>query len=340
MCKKLVIVLLLTATSPVLAQIAPANSSKALSSKITHGLVDAKERLDAIFRWVTDNIAYDVELYEKYLSGRNMYEDFKLTYRDSVEYNEAVANLVLSRKKAVCDGYARLFKSLCNHARIQCEVVNGGVKSFLSGKLEPHAWNAVRLYGKWHLVDPTWASGHVGETFTKQLDTFYYLTPPEKMFINHLPDHQKWTLLDKSYDSVRFNQSPIEDIAVIKNGLTDFFPKTKMIKLRKGQHTTVWLQFDRSPKDLAIDISAVGEIDTRASRLNLEMTEEVYDSLFNIDPDYFKEIPKIEIVSQKIVQNKIEFVIKPLADINGIQIHVEYGFPALIYTTLNPEIVQ
>jgi hypothetical protein len=239
--------------------------------------------------------------------------------------------MVVTRKKAVCDGYARLFKSLCNYAGIRCEVVSGLAKSSVDGKLEPHAWNVVRFDNKWHLVDPTWASGYVIDTFTKKLDTFYYLTPPEKMFINHLPNEQRWTLLDKSYDSKRFNESPIADIRVVQNGLVDYYPKSKTIKLIPGQPATVWLLFDKSPSDLTIEISSLGWPETRASRLNIELTDKVYDSLYNIDPDYFKTIEKIEIISRKTIQNRIEFVFKPLADIKGIQIHVDSGFPALTY---------
>lgn len=317
------------------SQSTSSNSLKLLSSKITQGLTEPKKKTDAIFYWVTDNIEYDVALYNKWLAGENTYKEFDLNYRDSIEYNEAVAKMVVNRKKAVCDGYARLFKSLCNHAGIQCEVISGMAKGSIDGKLEPHAWNAIRLNNKWHLADPTWASGYVTDTFTKKLDMFYYLTPPDKMFINHLPNEQKWTLLDKSFNSERFSQSPIADIRVIQIGLIDYYPKTKTIKLTPGQPTTVWLLFDKSPSDLSIEISAKGWPETRASRLNIELTDKVYDSLYNIDPDYFKTIEKIQIMSKKITQNKIEFVIKPLTDMNGIQIHVDFGFPVLIYETTN-----
>jgi len=333
MHRYVIVLFFLVTVGPAFSQNTNSSSLKLLSSRITRGLSEPRKKLDAIFYWVTDNIEYDVAIYSKWLSGHNMYEDFDLNYRDSIEYNEAVANIVANRKKAVCDGYARLFKSLCNHAGIPCEVVNGMAKGVINDELQPHAWNAVRLSGKWYLIDPTWASGHVTDTFTKELDMFYYLTPPEKMFLNHLPDEQKWTLLDKSFNAERFSQSPIANIEVIKNGLIDYYPKTKTIMLRPGESATVWLLFDKSPSDLDIEISAKGWPETRASRLNIELTEKVRDSLYGIDPDYFKEIEKIQIVSKKVIQNKVEFVIKPLTDIKGIQIHVDYGFPALMYET-------
>jgi hypothetical protein len=335
-----IVAIFLATVSSGFSQSTNSSSLKLLSSEITQGLTEPKKKIDAIFYWVTDNIEYDFELYNKWLSGQTSYDDLDLNYRDSIEYNEAVAKMVVKRKKAVCDGYARLFKSLCNHAGIQCEIVFGMAKGLLDDKLQPHAWNAVRLYEKWHLVDPTWASGYGSDTFTKRLDMFYYLTPPEKMFINHLPNEQKWTLLDKSFNSERFSQSPIADIRVIQNGLIDYHPKTKTIILTPGQPTTFWLLFDKAPSDLDIEISAKGWPETRASRLNIELTVKAYDSLYKVDPGYFKEIEKIQIMNKKIIQNKIEFVIKPLTDIEGIQIHVEHGFPALLYETTNTKKVK
>jgi transglutaminase/protease-like cytokinesis protein 3 len=202
------------------------DSLRSLSRQITSGITTEREKLDAILFWVTDNIEYDVANYHRSLSGQNIYPDFGINEIDSIKreqaYDEAISCLTIFRKKAVCDGYARLFKSLCTHNGIQCVVVSGQAKTLLSDRLEGHAWNAVRLAGKWQLVDPTWASGYVnGDSFTKQRNLFYYLSSPEAMFINHLPDEQKWTLLDKNFNSKTFGQSPIEDVSVIEKGLTD-----------------------------------------------------------------------------------------------------------------------
>jgi hypothetical protein len=312
------------------------DSLKSLSKKITSGITTERKKLDAILYWVTDNIEYDVANYHRSINGQNIYPDFGIHQTDSIErekaYNDAVACMTIFRRKAVCDGYARLFRSLCTHAGIQCVVVTGKAKTFLDERLERHAWNAVRLEGKWQLVDPTWASGHVnGDLFTKQRDLFYYLTSPEVMFINHLPDEQKWTLLHKNFNSSTFGQSPIEDVAVIKKGLLNYSPQQRELKIKRGQPITLSLQFDKSPENFAINISASGWPETRATRLNIPLTDKVYDSLYNVDPDYFKTIEKVEIISKKIIGNKVEFVIKPLTDIKGINIHVDYGFTALSY---------
>ncbi len=56
------------------------------------------------------------------------------------------------RHGAVCEGYAKSFKSLCDAQGIACCLIGG------SG----HMWNGVCLDGEWHLVDCTWDDDEEG----------------------------------------------------------------------------------------------------------------------------------------------------------------------------------
>src|SRR5688572_31695249 len=75
-----------------------------------------KEKVTAIFRWITDNIAY----HRPYISKNRKRQPAII---DEVEnegalpsLNSRVALKVLRDRKAVCEGYARLFKELCDYA--------------------------------------------------------------------------------------------------------------------------------------------------------------------------------------------------------------------------------
>lgn len=57
---------------------------------------------------------------------------------------------VFVKKKAVCAGYARSYKLLCDELGIKCICVSGTVDG------EPHMVNFVRVKKKWYYVDPTW----------------------------------------------------------------------------------------------------------------------------------------------------------------------------------------
>jgi transglutaminase-like putative cysteine protease len=51
--------------------------------------------------------------------------------------------------KAVCEGYARAFKYLCDKVGIPCELVNGYADV-------EHMWNLVSVNGDWYQLDATW----------------------------------------------------------------------------------------------------------------------------------------------------------------------------------------
>ena len=55
---------------------------------------------------------------------------------------------VLIKKKGICQGYAAAYKLLCDANGIKCKVVTDKVKD--------HAWNIVKIDGKWYNIDVCW----------------------------------------------------------------------------------------------------------------------------------------------------------------------------------------
>ena len=124
--------------------------------------------------WICDNIAYDCDGYET----------------------------VLKKRKAVCIGYANLLAVMCQVAKIDCEIVSGWSKGFgYRGYLKEesdHAWNAVKIAGKWKLIDVTWDAGFVERrTFIKQYSLQWYNLTPYQFGYSHLPEEEKWQLLSE-----------------------------------------------------------------------------------------------------------------------------------------------
>ncbi|MBR3969023.1 MAG: fibronectin type III domain-containing protein [Clostridia bacterium] len=58
--------------------------------------------------------------------------------------------------KAVCNGYARAYQHLLNEVGITAWYVSGTSVSPSSGSVLEHAWNMVKLDGKWYYTDVTW----------------------------------------------------------------------------------------------------------------------------------------------------------------------------------------
>ncbi|MBQ8350617.1 MAG: hypothetical protein IJY20_01055 [Clostridia bacterium] len=77
-----------------------------------------------------------------------------VTYQSDAARAHHAAGALLDCR-AVCDGYAKAFKLLCDAYAIPCLVVPGTATQ--NGKQEPHAWNYVQMGdGKWYAMDVTW----------------------------------------------------------------------------------------------------------------------------------------------------------------------------------------
>ncbi|MBX3165888.1 MAG: hypothetical protein KF760_00695 [Candidatus Eremiobacteraeota bacterium] len=157
-----------------------------------------EEKARSIFRWVADRIVYDVE-------------GLRLDKLPSQQPED-----VLRSRRAVCEGYARLYQALGERAGLQVAFISGR-SSFndalpfkLPNNVAGHGWNAVLLKGRWRLLDVTWAAGAVDAQarFQKGFDDFWYLTTPEQFVFTHFPKDPKWQMLAEPWDSRRFESSP------------------------------------------------------------------------------------------------------------------------------------
>ena len=63
----------------------------------------------------------------------------------------------------------------------------------------------MKIDGHWHLVDVTWASGHIGDKceFVRRFNDYYFLTPPSQFVLDHYPIDDDWQLLS---EPIRLNQ--------------------------------------------------------------------------------------------------------------------------------------
>lgn len=163
-----------------------------LATQITTGIKSDSLKVRAIYDWMTDNISYDVPLFRKI--GRKSAEEFM-----ELQQTEQV----LASKKAVCMGYAILFKDLCNATGIKAEFVSGYSKTVDPQTNRPnipetlHAWNAVKLNEKWYLCDVTWSAGSVDMNegkFFKAKNEAYYLSNSQEFAKKHLPFDPIWQL--------------------------------------------------------------------------------------------------------------------------------------------------
>jgi len=115
----------------------------------------------------------------------------------------------------VCQDYAELFIALCKLSNIENNYVTGDGKTssqdigFYSSN---HAWNVVRVNGRYQIYDLTWAAGTYDDqthTFNRNFNLQYFNTKPEDFISDHFPNNLKWQLLDNPLSINEYINSPV-----------------------------------------------------------------------------------------------------------------------------------
>ena len=166
-----------------------------LASLLSHYAKTEPEKARIIYSWIAYNITYDVPAF---YSGN---------------YGYLSPQGVLRSRKGVCSGYAVLYESLARAMGLEVSVIEGYSKGYgyVVGNTTQvnHAWNAVKINNGWYLLDATWGAGKIDNgQFNKQLDPYYFATPPEQFILKHFPAQEKWQLLEKHYSKQQFDTAP------------------------------------------------------------------------------------------------------------------------------------
>jgi hypothetical protein len=224
-------------------------SPDSLSYKLTSAYITDLEKLRSIFRWVTDNISYKTKNYPFYKRSKHRLEITQPedSVYESKPLNERIAIDVLKQKEAVCDGYARLFKVLCDYAGLRSEIITGYARTNMQqmgSQFKPnHRWNSVLIDSTWHLLDVTWASGFISHSdqFVKAYDDYYFLTPPEDFIRDHYPEDYRWTLLSDPPTLREFYRTPFKHSAFSKYSVSSFAPVKGIIEVSVGDTISIEL---------------------------------------------------------------------------------------------------
>lgn len=162
----------------------PQYATSSIESLVIYGQSYTQSELDLVrfyFVWIADNVKYDTS------------ETISLERNLSKQRPDSV---FLSRK-AICRGYSELLAILCQKSGIDARTVAGFTKkeNEQADFSETHAWNAIKIEGKWHLFDVTWASNYL-ETCGIPDCRFdeYFFRSPEDFSKRHFPFDPIWQL--------------------------------------------------------------------------------------------------------------------------------------------------
>ncbi len=219
---------------------APAETEESLNSLARYLAGPAKndqERARGIYRWIAANVEYDLE-------------GSKAAARKVQTPEE-----VLAERKGVCSEYSALFSKLCELSGLEAVVISGRGKGYgytVGSKIPEeanHAWNAVKIDGKWQLIDSTWGAGHLDpeEGYVQSFEEFYFFTPPEDLVWTHLPQDPSWQLLERPISREEFQGMVYAKPAFFKNEMRIESPIQGIIYADEGVNVTL-----SAPQDIAI----------------------------------------------------------------------------------------
>ena len=144
---------------------------------------------------------------------------------------------ILTTKKTVCEGYAILFKKICDLLNIPCETVPG----FAQGGLLPltpqkelvpnHAWNIVQINNFWYTIDCTWGSSTADmltQTQTRKYTTDWLFLNSDYFRYTHFPTDSNFQLANPKLNETQFKSLPRLE--------PSFFEKYKLLTPLKSEN--------------------------------------------------------------------------------------------------------
>ncbi len=230
------------------------NDISKLANDLTLPFPEDIYKVRAIFKWITNNIAFD---YRFVNSGKEITKPECDGEDDCpsrlLRFESDYLKKILRSKRAVAEGYAKLFKKLCDLCYVQSETIRGYARTrpyqIGNNMGVNHYWNAVLIDTSWYYLDAAWAAGYCAEDeekgvllrFIKDYKNYYWLLPFDKFSRNHYPQNGKWVERPNLSKEQFFNKPHYFSVEVLEN-LREYDPPTGVLKVNKGD--TIHFKFD------------------------------------------------------------------------------------------------
>ena len=149
-------------------------------------------------------------------------------------------NYALNKNVCVCDGYAKAFYFLCKANGIEALIVGGDATD--EHGTDSHAWNKVKINGKWYTIDVTWDDPFPDDPGNVRYD--YFLIKDSDISKSHKWDDQG--IPDAYSDDLGIVYVTFKDVEKFESAdeaLTAFKTKAKDFLEKKEWGTTLEVEF-------------------------------------------------------------------------------------------------
>jgi hypothetical protein len=160
-----------------------ASSTDSIAEYIKSRFNNDKDKVSAIYTWVTANIRYDKDSANQINLGADP---------------QAKITAALRRRKGVCDNFAAIFNDIATKSGLKSFIVNGYTKQSGSVDKTGHNWCTVLIDNNWALYDPTWDVGNGN-------NAKYFMAQPSEFIYSHMPYDPLWQLLNYPISHQQFN---------------------------------------------------------------------------------------------------------------------------------------
>lgn len=178
-------------------------------SKVERLCAASKDKEKTVHDYLVQNVSYSTDLYAS----------------DAHSIKGALLD-----GAAVCEGYARAFKLLCDAVELPCILINGTATDS-NGNTEKHAWNIIRKNKANYHVDVTWDCG----IHTVSGIPLYYNVPDEYISRDHIWQKNIWP---KCSDSSEIDKQIVPVVG--KKSL-----KETLINMSKARKDVFAVRFNR-----------------------------------------------------------------------------------------------
>jgi hypothetical protein len=220
------------------------------------------DKARVIFAWIGTHIRYDFRKFEA-LVASGFKQEMKGTSKADAERKlnearEAETIKCFKSKKGVCEDYSRIYKKMCDAVKIECQLI-GGLAKHLSQRTQGmnHAWNAVKIEGKWQLLDATWGAGYIeDESFEASYSPGFFMVEPRFFILNHLPTDETLQFLEKPLSKDDFKRQPWLNYGQNMLPIADVQPLDASLKPQEGKAT---IKIKCPQKTMILSVSSPGK---------------------------------------------------------------------------------
>ena len=195
------------------------------------------DKAAALFYWIAINVDYDTRLLRN-ISSSGKKRSYSRQAIDRI-HEDRIA-YAWKKRKGVCENYARLYERLAGLVGLEAVMITGHARGdyLQAGSLGiGHAWNAVKIDGRWAILDATWGAGHLTAAmeFEKEFKPQFFRPDPIAFAYSHFPADPAWQLLDTPITEEIYLGRPAVGEAYLKLRISTINQDNYVIQAQRGK---------------------------------------------------------------------------------------------------------